>query len=54
MSDSYLVMVRILVKKKGIVRMLNPKILDERLAAKDLTKRVADEIVAKVRGAFGK
>ena len=54
MSDSYLVTVRLQVKKKGIVRMLNPKIMDERLEAKDLTKRVADEIVGTVRAAFGK
>ena len=52
MTESYLVTVRILVKKKGVV--LNPKILNERLEAKDLTKRMTDDIVAKVRAAFGK
>lgn len=52
MTDSYGVTVRLQVKKKGVV--LNPKIMDERLEAKDLTKRAVDVIVAMVRGAFGK
>jgi len=47
------VSVRLLVKKKGLLGLYK-KVTDEHLDAVDLPENAAQEIVSKVRGAFGK